>query len=222
MNAIVTGGRNGLLGPVWSSALAEWGYQVSSFDLPHYNMLSISDIDHFLDVVPTPNVLINNAAIDPKPDTEGFGDPWLKWDDILDVNLKNVGYMTRKIIEGMEKIGGGVIINVCSIMAEIAANPGNYPGEETKAFAYNTSKRGLVALTDCINSYYQKKGIRAVAPIIGPFERGLSPKFMEGFGKKFGKPVTEADIRSFLNFAISCEAAAGKIMLDRGYTTVGR
>lgn len=98
----------------------------------------------------------NNAGIGgPAAPTGEF--PIEGWDKVIAVNLSGVFYGMRYQIPEMLKAGGGVIINMASILGAVGF--ANSP-------AYVAAKHGVVGLTKNIALEYGAKNIRAVA--VGP------------------------------------------------------
>lgn len=221
--AIVTG-TIGLLGPVWKEGLEKQGYEVIGFDLPTYNIAMYADINNFCRNIEPPDIIIHNAAIDSKPGDESINDPHDKYEEIICVNQLGIVRLNRLLIPRMINNGGGLIIIIGSIMGYIAANPDNYQNGWYKPFGYNTSKAALQRYCDGLNAFYGEQGIRCVMPSFGPYEQGLSPKFMEGFGRKIPvcHPVTKDDLLLTLNYCIDCKSLTGEFRIDGGYTRVGR
>lgn len=223
--ALVTGGASGLLGPVWVEGLSQRGYEVDIVDLPEYDFRRR---EHLYDVIAnhrTPNIIIHNAAIDPKPGMDDGYNPYRMRDEITQVNYLAPSYLNQHFIPRMiNEHKGGLILIVGSIMGYIAANKDNYAGGWMKAFGYNETKRALMSHCDNLNNYYGEFGIRCVMPSFGPYEEGLSPTFMKGFGKKIPvrHPVSKQDILLTLNCCIDCQSLAGEFRVDGGYTRVGR
>ena len=79
------------------------------------------------------------------------------WDKVIAVNLSGVFYGMRYQIPEMLKSGGGVIINMASILGAVGF--ANSP-------AYVAAKHGVVGLTKNIALEYGSKNIRAIA--VGP------------------------------------------------------
>jgi NAD(P)-dependent dehydrogenase (short-subunit alcohol dehydrogenase family) len=79
------------------------------------------------------------------------------WDKLIGVNLSGVFYCMKYEIPAILKSGGGVIINMASILGRVgfADSP-----------AYVTSKHGVVGLTQNAAVEYGKQGIRVNA--VGP------------------------------------------------------
>ena len=222
--AIVTGGYNGLLGPVWVQALKSRGYEVDILDRPDFNMGFDSDIEGFCEGVRTPSVVVHNAAVDPKPGADEGKDPFRRHEEIMMINHIGVAHMNSILIPRMIANGGGVIVIIGSIMGYIAANQENYSDGWTKAFAYNESKAALISHCHNINSTFGKYNIRAVMPSFGPYAEGLSEDFMAGFGQKIPvrHPVWMDDLFKTLYYCLDCESLAGELRVDGGYTRVGR
>ena len=89
------------------------------------------------------DILVNNAGIIKRvPMHEMSADEFRK---VVDVDLNAPFIMSKAVIPGMMKKGGGKIINICSMMSEL--------GRETVS-AYAAAKGGLKMLTRNIASEY--------------------------------------------------------------------
>jgi NAD(P)-dependent dehydrogenase (short-subunit alcohol dehydrogenase family) len=219
--AVITGGTNGNLGPIMSQALRDIGMQVYSLDLPEYDVRNSEDIRRFLFSYPEiPCLLINNAAIDNPP--TGNGGFWERWDEIIDVNLKGVKLCTQIIGRCMTmENGGGLVINVGSIMADCAANWHNYPDGFDKPVAYGMSKAGCEPLVRNITARYAHMKLRACTIAFGPVDTG---KFVEPFRSKImqslplGRFVSKQSVIETLFYVMRCPEFAGqKVLCDAGY-----
>ena len=111
------------------------------------------------------DVLVNNAAIQP---LESYVPlhllPDNLWDEILEVNLKGYFLMVKRCIPCMLEQGGGVIINIASVVAFAASK---------NIAAYAASKAGIVSLTRSIALEYGDKNIRSVAICPGTIDTPL-------------------------------------------------
>ena len=219
--AIVTGG-SGRVGPIWISELQQMGYKVFNFDLPKWDITKPADIVRYVLELKwlgsVPSVLINNAAIDNPPGSGAsfFGNV----DEILKVNLNGATKMAACVIPGMKKIGGGVIINIGSIMGNIGADWRNYDEGFEKPVAYNLSKAALVQLSRSITIQYGRNNIRSVTLAFGPLDKGLPVEFKEKFLKNvpLGRAISEQSWRAALRFAIDAPELAGtQVLIDGGY-----
>ncbi len=83
------------------------------------------------------------------------------WDEVLDVNLRSVFLMCRRVLPLMREQAGGAILNVAST----AASQG-YPNSHH----YSASKGGISALTKSLAVSYGAYNIRVNALIAGGFE----------------------------------------------------
>ena len=232
MKALVTG-TSGILGPVWVSTLEKMGYDIVGFDIepdmsnPFMSSVDLGDSSQTIVAANKlisngyiPDVILHNAAIDPKPGSDNGLDPFRRYEEIFAVNLFSITHICREMIPAMIQRGGGIIIFIGSIMGYCAANHDNYEDDWTKAFAYNNSKRALMSLCDSLNELFGKFGIRCVMPSLGPYEEGLNAAFMEGFGQKIPlrKAVTREAAINALDTAINNECIAGEFRVDMGIT----
>ena len=222
-SVVVTGG-SGRVGPMWIDELEKMGYVVFNFDLPKWDITNIVDISDFKASLIhngyAPSVLVNNAAIDNPPGSGAsfFGNI----DKILEVNLIGLTNMTKAFVPVMTKRGGGVIINVGSIMGNIGADWRNYDEGFEKPVAYNLSKAALVQLSRSVTVQYGRDNVRCVTIAFGPLD---TPDLPEDFKSKFlkqvplGRAISERSWRAALRFAIECEDFAGaQVLIDGGYT----
>jgi len=217
--AIVTGG-SGRAGPIWMDELYNMGYDPISYDLPEYDVTDIGQIGTFLGSLScAPAILVNNAAIDNPPGTEAkfFGN----LSRILQVNLEGPTNMSAAVIPPMIESGGGVIVNIGSIMGNIGADWRNYPPGFEKPVAYNLSKAALIQLSRSITSQYGRYNIRSVTIAFGPLDMGLPEEFKAKFLKNvpLGRAISEQSWRAALRFAVECPEFAGQqVLVDGGYS----
>lgn len=102
-----------------------------------------------------PDILFNNAgAITRSPLLEMAREDWGR---ILDVNLTGSFLLSRRVVPGMVKKGGGKVINTCSVLSAQA--------RETVS-AYASAKAGLKMLTQQMATEWGKHNIQCNA--IGP------------------------------------------------------
>ena len=79
------------------------------------------------------------------------------WDKVININLSSVFYGMRYQIPEMLKNGGGVIVNMASILGQVG-----FAG----SCGYVAAKHGVIGLTKNVALEYGKHGIRANA--VGP------------------------------------------------------
>ena len=199
--AVVTGAL-GKLGPVWVAALGEAGARVVGIDLGNgelpgdaeLHVADVTDRDSLaavLERIETPDVLVNNAGVDAPPDPDA---PTRRVHDIplddfrhfLEVNLTGTFAATQVFGAPMAEAGRGSIVNIGSLYASIAPDPGLYDHIESdppfiKPPAYGASKAGVVQLTRYFARLWGPSGVRvnALSPggVLGEQDATFRAKF---------------------------------------------
>ena len=211
--ALVTGGKHGLLGPIWVETLREAGAEVDVYDLPEGDV-------RFTPYLPKYDILVNNAAIDNPPGSSAsfFGN----FNEIMDVKINGAANMCMNVIPKMIRTGGGVVVNVGSIMGNVAADFRNYEGSFEKPCAYNCSKAALVQLSRSICVQYGRYNIRSVTISFGPYDGGkLKADFLSKFlsNVPLARTISKESLKATLLYACCCpELTGGQILVDGGYT----
>lgn len=220
--AVVTG-KGGNLGPIWSTTLILAGADTWGLDLPDVDVTDKESIQKFKQVMNEhdcyPSIIINNAAIDNPP---GSGVSfWTNAAKIVETNLIGAANVAEAFIPDMIEGGGGVIVNVGSIMGNIGADWRNYPEGFEKPVGYNLSKAGLVQLSRSITTQYGRYNIRSVTIAFGPFDGGQLPEDFKGKFLKnvpLGRTISEESLKTTLLYAVCCPELAGQqILVDGGY-----
>jgi 2-deoxy-D-gluconate 3-dehydrogenase len=101
------------------------------------------------------DILVNNAGIIRRADSIDFTEK--DWDDVINVNLKTVFFLSQAVARKMIKQGGGKIINIASMMS--------YQGG-IRIPSYTAAKSGIKGLTMLLSNEWAKYGIQvnAIAP----------------------------------------------------------
>ena len=221
---VLVTGTSGRLGPIWVDTLEDHGARVWGIDKDTCDVTNQSDINKYTFLMERngfrPNVLINNAAIDNPPGSDATF--WGNLDDIIAVNLIGAAKMSAAVIPLMIERGGGVIINIGSIMGETGANWTAYPEGFEKPIAYNLSKAGMIQMSRSITTQYGRYNVRGVTIAFGPVDIGLSEDFKGKFLERvpLGRMISEQSLRAALIFAITCpELAGARVLVDAGYTS---
>lgn len=202
--ALITGAA-GLMGPEHAEALLEIGARVvlTDVDLPgleriaqrlalsysvarvlvqRMDVTSLVDITGARDAVDRQwgpvDILINNAAIDPKvePGSDALEASRLeqfapeRWNIELAVGLTGAFLCARVFGTRMAERGGGVILNIASDLSVFAPDQRIYRKEgvpeerqPVKPVTYSVIKTGLVGLTRYLAGYWADRGVRANA-----------------------------------------------------------
>lgn len=176
--AIVTGARTGL-GQGIALALAEAGADivgVGSTTLDETEKLvtdmgrkflgiskDLGSIEHIDEIVEEAvekmgqiHILVNNAGIIRRGDALEFSEK--NWDDVMDINLKTVFFLSQAVAKQYVKQGtGGKIINIASMLS--------YQGG-VRVPSYTASKAGVKGITMAMANEWAKYNINinAIAP----------------------------------------------------------
>jgi len=188
----------------------------------HADVSSLADNESLVAAVlerwGTLDIACNNAGIAPPstPLADVSEELWLK---ILAVDLSSVFYGLRSQIPAMVKSGGGAIVNISSILGQVAFS-GVGP--------YVAAKHGVVGLTKSAALEYAAQGIRAVA--VGPAfiktglenhldeQSRLSLDSLHPVGR-MGEPKEVAELVSWLSSDRASFVNGGYFPVDGGYLT---
>lgn len=195
--ALITGG-GGLLGPKHAEAIIEYGGKVILTDhhidraiekskvlnnkygagscIPfHMDVTDPKSIQSVVDKIDKIDILINNAAKDPKvkkdsgltPDSRFETMSTEYWSEGLDAALNGTFYCSQIVSNKMLKSNSGVILNISSDLGVIAPDQRLYrkdnikeDEQNVKPITYSAAKWAIVGMTKYLGVYYAKKGIR--------------------------------------------------------------
>jgi 3-oxoacyl-[acyl-carrier protein] reductase len=94
-----------------------------------------------------------------------------QWNDVIQVNLNSVFYMTKQVIRPMMKAKNGVIINMSSIIGEMG-NAGQT--------SYAASKAGIIGFTKSVAKELGSRNIRCNAIAPGFVETDMTSYLKQG------------------------------------------
>ena len=163
------------------------------------------------------DTLVNSAGISP-PMIATHEYPLADWDRCLAVNLSGTFYAIRYAVPAMLASGGGAIVNLSSMMGQIA---------HAGIPAYTASKHGVVGLTKVVALDYAARGIRCNA--VGPgntdtamTRTAMPPAVFEAVGKlapvgRYGTPEEIAELISFLCSPRASFITGAYIVADGGF-----
>jgi NAD(P)-dependent dehydrogenase (short-subunit alcohol dehydrogenase family) len=164
------------------------------------------------------DVLVNNAGIfdfAPTPDEsqENF-------EAMFDVNVRAPYFLTAALAPQMAGRGGGSIVNVSTMVAELGM-----PGSS----AYAATKAALASLTRTWAGEFAEYGVRVNAVTVGPTQTGGTSamsadqlSFVTGL-TKLGRTAEPAEIAEAITFLASPRASyvtGANLAVDAGATAV--
>lgn len=245
-NVIITGG-SGFIGKQILKAFLEQGSKIFVLDLKvlksnshiKFFKTDITKSDEIYKVLNflkmkniKPDILINNAANDYKPDKkikndlrlESFSDDL--WEKDLNVGLKGAYLCTKIFGSYMAKKKGGKILNIASDLGIIAPNQDLYSKKKfVKPVTYSVIKHGIIGLTKYTASYWAKKNIRCNAIAPGGMFNNQDKKFIKKINKiipmgRMAKKNEFNDLILFLSSDSSSYMTGSVIVADGGRTVI--
>jgi NAD(P)-dependent dehydrogenase (short-subunit alcohol dehydrogenase family) len=182
------------------------------------------------------DILINNAAIDPKVAGNGVVEtsrlesfPIEQWDLQLSVGLTGAFLCSQVIGTAMARDGkGGVILNIASDLSVFAPDQRLYrkPGldearQPVKPVTYSVIKTGLIGLTRYLATYWADRGIRANALSPGGVYVGQGEEFVQRLTSliPLGRMAKPDEYRAAVQFLCSDASAylnGQNIVMDGG------
>ena len=190
--ALITGG-GGLLGPKHAEAIVQYGGEVILADWHEdkarekaeligekasYEYMDVTDrasVQSVVDKYDKIDILINNAAKDPKvkkgggltPDSrfETMTDEY--WSEGIDAAVNGTFLCSQIVSNKMLKNGGGVILNISSDLGIIAPDQRLYrksdiaeDQQNVKPITYSAAKWAIIGMTKYLAVYFAGKNIR--------------------------------------------------------------
>lgn len=139
------------------------------------------------------DILINNAANNPKMEGGGLAGEWTRlenfplmvWNDDIAVGLTGAMLCSQIFGTEMAKAGKGAILNIASDLGAIGPDQRLYrrdgladDAQPVKPVTYSVVKSGLIGLTRYLATYWADKGVRANALLPGGVENSQDPAFI--------------------------------------------
>jgi 3-oxoacyl-[acyl-carrier protein] reductase len=147
----------------------------------------------------TVDICVNNAGI--SKDNLLMRMTPEQWNEVIQVNLNSVFYMTKQVIRPMMKARSGVILNMSSIIGEI--------GNAGQA-SYAASKAGIIGFTKSVAKELGSRNVRCNAIAPGFVETDMTSYLKEGeaadkykAGIPLGRFATGEDIANACLFLAS-------------------
>jgi gluconate 5-dehydrogenase len=114
------------------------------------------------------DILVNNAGIQRRSPLEQFEEA--VWREVLETNLTGVFLVTKQVVQGMIARRSGKIINICSLMCEMA---------RPTVGAYTAAKGGVKMLTKAMAVEWGRHNIQV---------NGIGPGY---FATEMNRPLKE-------------------------------
>jgi NAD(P)-dependent dehydrogenase (short-subunit alcohol dehydrogenase family) len=240
--ALVTGGSRGL-GRAMAQALGEAGAAVAltartqqaadaaAAELAELGIeavgvkmeiTQVDDVERAVDRVSTEfgpiNVLLNNAGIG--VGGKAFDTPDTAWHEVFATNVDGLWYCSRAVGRRMVELGGGTIINVGSMSAQIV----NQPRWQA---SYLASKAAVHQLTKALAAEWAPHNIRVNAMAPGYFLTDMSPVDQPEYKqwcvdpaamKRWGEPEELGGVAIFLASDASSFMTGSVVTVDGGFT----
>lgn len=235
---LITGGK-GFLGEYFTRALKDAGATVIATDIH-------PDADIQLDVTNKASiaaafataisqhgkidVVVNNAAIDPKFDGaadqnatlfENYPEETIK--KSIDVNLLGYTLVAQEAVRRMLPQKSGNIINVSSIYGIVGPDQRIYPEGTQKPVDYFITKGGVVMLTKFLATTYGSRGIRANTLTLGGVYNGHVEAFTKNYSARtpLGRMAHPEEVGGPLVFLASNASSymtGANLVVDGGWT----
>lgn len=183
------------------------------------------------------DVLVNNAAIDPKFDSEHEGAhsttfedyPLSLWNESLAVNVTGMFLCAQAVAAPMLSQGRGAIINICSIYGLVGPNQSLYRrhGEAQPSYkpvAYSVTKSAVLGLTRYLATYWAGKGVRVNALTLGGVFNGHDDEFVARYSeltplRRMADRAEYCGALIFLASDASSYMTGANLVVDGGWTS---
>ncbi|MEC9423178.1 MAG: SDR family oxidoreductase [Nitrospinota bacterium] len=197
--------------------------EIGSFALPiQGDMIKNDDLDRLinetLDNFKGIDILVNNAGIFNGAPLHKISDS--QWDALMDINIRSVFQLTKRVLPVMMAQKKGSIINISSILGLIAV---------PQVAAYNVSKGALNQFSRSVAVEYGPHGIRSNSICPGLIETDMTADLMQDYTLmqewsneypigRFGKPDDIASACLYLASDESSFVTGAVLPVDGGFT----
>jgi 2-deoxy-D-gluconate 3-dehydrogenase len=259
--AIITGGA-GLLGTHYANVLSQAGASVVAADIEGAQARDLAQriagetgadalgvevdvsqpesvqamVDAVLGAFGRIDILVNNAAIDPKFDREGQdqhgntfeGFPFGAWQQAMAVNVTGMFLCAQAVAAPMRDARRGVIVNVSSTYGLVGPDQRLYQREgqppQYKPVTYTVSKAAALGLTKYLATYFAGTEIRVNALTPGGVFADHDEEFVRRYSARtvLGRMAEADEIAGALLFLVSDASSymtGANLVVDGGWTS---
>ena len=164
------------------------------------------------------DILVNSAGLFNGAPLHKISDS--QWDEMMDINIRSVFQLTRRVLPTMMAQNSGSIVHISSILGLIAV---------PEVAAYNVSKGALNQFSRSIAVEYGSYGIRSNSICPGLIETDMTAELMKNASLmqewskeypigRFGKPEDVASACLFLASDESSFITGTELPVDGGFT----
>jgi NAD(P)-dependent dehydrogenase (short-subunit alcohol dehydrogenase family) len=164
------------------------------------------------------DILVNSAGVFNGAPLHEISDS--QWDEMMDINIRSVFQLTRRVLPTMMAQNSGSIVHISSILGLIAV---------PEVAAYNVSKGALNQFSRSIAVEYGSYGIRSNSICPGLIETDMTAELMKDASLmqewskeypigRFGKPEDVASACLFLASDESSFITGTELPVDGGFT----
>jgi NAD(P)-dependent dehydrogenase (short-subunit alcohol dehydrogenase family) len=181
------------------------------------------------------DILVNNAALDPKFDQEHAGEhvnrfedfPFKAWNEALAVNVTGMFLCAQAVSPAMLDADRGVIVNISSTYGLVGPDQRLYAREgqpmQYKPVTYTVSKAAVIGLTRYLATYFAGTKIRVNALTPGGVFAGHDDEFVRRYSARtvLGRMADADEMSSALLFLVSDASSymtGSNLVVDGGWT----
>jgi 2-deoxy-D-gluconate 3-dehydrogenase len=181
------------------------------------------------------DILVNNAAINPKFDSQHSGEhvnnfenfPLEAWQESMDVNITGMFLCAQAVAPTLRKVDKGVIVNVSSTYGLVGPDQRLYLREgepvQYKPVTYTVSKAAAVGMTRYLATYFAGTGIRVNTLTPGGVFAGHDDEFVRRYSARtvMGRMADRDEMNSALLFLVSDASSymtGSNLIVDGGWT----